>query len=223
MALKLYVVRHGRTVFNVTGRLQGWSDSPLTPEGKIMAERLGKALSGKIQFDIAFSSPSPRALETARTVLDEMGQATLPIGVKADFREYCFGGFEGEQAAYLHQLIAKDRGVADVEEWLHMYRHGNRHLLAESVSKLDPLQLAETEAQFMNRIQKGLAEIAENVPDNSQILLVSHGMTITGILKSIEKTSTLYKSVKNTTVSRLEFEKSQWKICTIGEILYSED
>lgn len=223
MALKLYVVRHGRTVFNVTGRLQGWSDSPLTPEGKVMAEQLGKALSGKIEFDIAFSSPSPRAWETARVVLDEMGQTALSIGIKADFREYCFGGFEGEQATHLHQLIAQDRGIASVKEWLHMYRHGSRHLLAESVSKLDPLQLAETEVQFMGRIQRGLAEIAETVPDNSQILLVSHGMTITGILKSIEKTSTLYRSVKNATVSQLEFASGQWKICTIGETLYSED
>ena len=31
--LELYLVRHGKTVFNTTGRLQGWSDSPLTPEG----------------------------------------------------------------------------------------------------------------------------------------------------------------------------------------------
>lgn len=29
--VKLYIARHGKTMFNTIGRVQGWSDSPLTP------------------------------------------------------------------------------------------------------------------------------------------------------------------------------------------------
>lgn len=51
MALEVYLVRHGKTVFNKVGRLQGWSDSPLLPEGKEVARALGRALQGKVDFD----------------------------------------------------------------------------------------------------------------------------------------------------------------------------
>lgn len=66
MSITLYLVRHGKTVFNTVGRLQGWSDSPLTPEGIAAAEELGKTLKNETEFDAAFASTSPRALETAQ-------------------------------------------------------------------------------------------------------------------------------------------------------------
>ena len=31
---RLFVIRHGRTMFNTIGRAQGWSDTPLTAEGE---------------------------------------------------------------------------------------------------------------------------------------------------------------------------------------------
>ena len=31
--VRLYLVRHGKTMFNTIGRAQGWSDTPLTAEG----------------------------------------------------------------------------------------------------------------------------------------------------------------------------------------------
>ena len=78
--LELYLVRHGKTVFNTTGRLQGWSDSPLTPEGCQVAENLGRGLEQqRITFDAAFSSTSPRAVDTARLILNHSGQADLPL------------------------------------------------------------------------------------------------------------------------------------------------
>lgn len=30
---RLYLVRHGETLFNIQGKIQGWSDSPLTERG----------------------------------------------------------------------------------------------------------------------------------------------------------------------------------------------
>ena len=36
--VKLYIVRHGKTMFNTIGRAQGWSDSPLTPFGEGIRE-----------------------------------------------------------------------------------------------------------------------------------------------------------------------------------------
>lgn len=217
MALDVYLIRHGKTVFNTTGRLQGWSDSPLMPEGRAAAEAVGRALAEQVAFDAAFSSVSPRAAETAKLILQAKNQAGLPLQTIEHLREYCFGSFEGELTKNIHEIAAKDHGFASVEAWRQAYRRAGRHLLAESISRLDPLGLAETETQFMQRMKQALAELAERAPHNSKVLAVSHGMTITGILKSIDPQSTPYQSVGNVTLSRLRFEHGKWQIVSIGE------
>ena len=41
---KLYIIRHGKTMFNTIGRAQGWSDTPLTAEGERGIHELGIGL-----------------------------------------------------------------------------------------------------------------------------------------------------------------------------------
>lgn len=217
MALEIYLVRHGKTVFNTVGRLQGWSDSPLIQEGIDAAKALGSVLCGKVRFDAAFSSTSMRAFETAEYILNAAEQGNLPLQCLPECREYCFGGFEGEFAEAVHKMIAQHRGYTCVADWHEAYLHGHYHMLAETVSTLDPLGLAETEKQFISRLQKGLRLLVEKSPADGKILLVSHGMAITSILKSIDPSSILYKSVENVAVSRLIFDRETWQILSIGE------
>ncbi len=70
MARELYVLRHGETVWNAEGRMQGALDSPLTPRGRAQAQRQALILQGLDldDFDV-FSSPQGRAVETARIAL----------------------------------------------------------------------------------------------------------------------------------------------------------
>ncbi|HFC8518243.1 TPA: histidine phosphatase family protein [Neisseria weaveri] len=220
MSLEVYLVRHGKTVFNTVGRLQGWSDSPLTQEGRAVAENLGLALAERnITFDAAFSSISPRAVDTARLILHAAGMSGLEVGTIADLREYCFGGFEGEYVQTVHQAVARHRGLSDADTWLQVFRSAETHLLAESVSELDFLDLAETEAQFVGRLRRGMRELVCRAPGQGRILMVSHGMAITSILKSIDKDSIPYQSVPNASVSRLVFEGEVWRIESVGEML----
>lgn len=59
---KLYMMRHGQTLFNVLKRKQGWCDSPLTELGIEQAKRAGEELRERgITFDHAYSSTSERA------------------------------------------------------------------------------------------------------------------------------------------------------------------
>ena len=177
MSLEIYLVRHGQTQFNETGRIQGWCDSPLTQLGQEQAAQLGKRLATqRIRFDVAYCSTLQRTIDTARIILQQVGQTTLR----------------------LQEL-----------EWLAAYRHGQYNMLAQSVHQLDPEQRAENEAAFLARLHQGFHKIVANSPLGSgrvaRALVVSHGMAITGILKSINPSATLYQSVPNASVTQLRY------------------
>lgn len=76
-----YVVRHGQTLFNVMGKVQGWCDTPLTDEGVRAAEALGRGLAD-VDFAAAFSSDSGRAVQTLDALLGaraaQRGEAYAP-------------------------------------------------------------------------------------------------------------------------------------------------
>ena len=38
--MKLYLMRHGETLFNTLNRIQGWCDSPLTEKGQDQARQV---------------------------------------------------------------------------------------------------------------------------------------------------------------------------------------
>ena len=204
--LEVYLVRHGKTVFNTIGRLQGWSDSPLTDEGRAAAAALGCRIGKrKIAFDAAFSSTAPRAAETAGLILQQAGQGGLAVRQLPDLREYCFGGFEGEFTRVLHQKLAEQNGFPDAAAFQTAFRRADRHLLAEN------------EERFTTRIRRALEQIAQESADCHRVLAVSHGMTITAILKSIDSKAIEYRSVPNVSVSRLILSDGLWRIGSIGE------
>ncbi len=220
MNLRLYLVRHGITVFNVLGRIQGWCDSPLTPKGREVAVQLGNTLGSSVIFDSAYASTSPRALDTAGLILQAKGQATLGVNPLPDLREYFFGGLEGELIDTVYERLAAHFGQPDVESWLRAYRHGDRNMLAEGGHALDPLGLAESEAAFSERVWRGMDSIVQQSRPGQTVLLVSHGLTITTILKAISPANTLRKSIRNATPVRLDYRDGQWSLAD-KEIIYS--
>lgn len=89
--MRLYVIRHGETVWNTQGRLQGRTDIELNENGVRLARITGEALRD-VPFDLAISSPLKRAVDTARLVL---GTRELPIRTDARIQEIGFGEWEG--------------------------------------------------------------------------------------------------------------------------------
>lgn len=85
--VRLWLVRHGITDWNVQGRLTGWSDIPLNAFG----ERQASALRGDLQlrtFSAVWSSDLARSLDTARLAWGEPR-------IDRRLREIDFGQFEG--------------------------------------------------------------------------------------------------------------------------------
>ena len=75
--MTFYVVRHGQTLFNVMGKVQGWCDTPLTDEGVRAAQSLGRGLA-EVDFSAAYSSDSGRAVHTLDELLRARGSGGCP-------------------------------------------------------------------------------------------------------------------------------------------------
>lgn len=84
MALLIYLIRHGETVYNAEKRYQGIQDIPLSPEGRAALRK------ADIMPETVYTSPLSRALDTARILFPQA--RLIPA---QDLREMNFGRFEG--------------------------------------------------------------------------------------------------------------------------------
>ncbi len=91
MKREFYFIRHGRTDWNESGRIQGTTDVPLNDRGREDARKAGEMLK-EVPYEIVYSSPLSRAYETA--LLANIHQKD--IIVMDDLKERSYGSFEGE-------------------------------------------------------------------------------------------------------------------------------
>ena len=83
----LYIMRHGRTVWNMEHKLQGKTDVPLSKAGRPVVEQAAVAYRDT-HIDVCYCSPLIRAMETAEIVL--RGRE-VPIITDARLEEMGFG------------------------------------------------------------------------------------------------------------------------------------
>ena len=220
--LKLYLIRHGQTEYNAAGIVQGWCDSPLTAEGKAGAAQTGNAIAqAQIRFAAAYCSTSPRTAATTQIILQHAQQPHTTPTPLDDLREYHFGSFEGQPSSHIHQTIAQELGYERTENWLADYRSGkhSNNQLMHTLHRIDPR--AEQESQFIQRLHRGIQHIIANSLARSaqgslktessgeiptpNVLIVSHGMAITALLRSINPQAIPYRSVPNASATLLRY------------------
>ena len=220
--LNLYLIRHGQTEYNAAGIVQGWCDSPLTAEGKAGAAQTGNAIAqAQIRFAAAYCSTSPRTAATTQIILQHAQQPHTTPTPLDDSREYHFGSFEGQPSSHIHQTIAQELGYERTENWLADYRSGkhSNNQLMHTLHRIDPR--AEQESQFIQRLHRGIQHIIANSLARSaqgslktessgeiptpNVLIVSHGMAITALLRSINPQAIAYRSVPNASATLLRY------------------
>lgn len=87
----IYLVRHGQTEWNLSHKMQGHQDLPLTSLGVIQAEALKKAMND-VHIDVVMTSTSMRAVKTTEILTKDRDICMI----KSDhFREICLGIWEG--------------------------------------------------------------------------------------------------------------------------------
>lgn len=189
--MKIYLIRHGQTEFNKIDRIQGGRiDSPLLLNGIEKAKEVGKRLED-IHFDRVYASPLGRTMDTAKYVLSENKYKNQThIIEEKDLREMDFGLWEGK-------LVEE---IKNEPEFVH---------LRQVPEKYNPSQFqGESYEELVKRSSESLRKIVENQNDVKNILIVSHGITITTLIKYVtgQPVSEFRKDgiVDNTSVSILE-------------------
>ncbi|MFC1925839.1 histidine phosphatase family protein [Chloroflexota bacterium] len=157
--VRWYLVRHGRTVYNRDGRIQGHNQNPLDEEGLVQAGSLRNRLTGKI-FSAAFSSDLTRAIETARIILNNR---QIALDTSPDLRELDYGLWEGMN------LEEIETGYKDEMSRFVEGDHDFAPPEGESVT-----HLLERTGRFVEQVKDQLTE--------GNLLVVCHGGSLRGLV-----------------------------------------
>ncbi len=153
--MRLYVARHGQTLWNTQKRMQGWGNSDLTELGVKQAKMLGKALL-PIDFNQVVCSPLGRTVETTKLI---MGDRDIEVVYNEDFKEMGFGSWEGQNPDLLKTT----------------YPDAYKDLWTDAAN-YKPLD-GESFNEVLTRVIRGIKQIAADNPKGN-VLLVTHGMIV---------------------------------------------
>jgi len=128
----MYIVRHGATDWNQSGRIQGHIDIPLNETGRAQARMVSLRLA-TFKATALCSSDLLRAYETAQII----GQATgLRVLQKPELREINFGVWQGLSSPQIRERDPEvyaarranpyDVAPAGAETWRHFYTRAVR-------------------------------------------------------------------------------------------------
>lgn len=188
--MKIYLVRHGETDWNLQERMQGQADNPLNDTGRKQAQIVADKLR-EITFDAAFSSTLCRAAATAEIIL---GQQKDLLQKDARVMEIGFGPWEGEKIS---------RVMNEAHPLHNFFARPDRYFPPEGAESC--FQLYERSEEFMDEVIFPLEKQCQNV------LIVGHGAwnrSILNPLKQIAMADFWSQPLENCAVEVLDLSES---------------
>ncbi len=198
MTTTIYLIRHGETEWNRSGRWQGHADVPLSPDGYRQAEALAARLVAEnIRFDHIYASDLSRAMETARIVAAAL---EMPLQSAPELREINMGAWSGLTRA---EIVARYPGAFD--------------------TVLHPPD-GEPREIFAARVGGALTKLAEHHPAET-LALVTHGGTIRAMLKHILMLAGVEMEIPfigNTALTIVRLDNSTWSVVRLNDTAHLE-
>ena len=184
----LYLIRHGQTVWNLEGRLQGGKDSPLSALGRQQARAAAISLGANPPCSI-LTSPLGRAKTTAEIIATEL---SIPVTEDKRLAEVGFGKAEGLTLSEIDKRWPDFRDERERDKWHVRWPDG------ESYQDAD------------RRIAPFVTDILGPDPDGDDSLplaIVGHetmNMILLGRLLALEPSTVMRIGQPNHVVYRLE-------------------
>jgi len=130
--MKLVLIRHGESEWNLENRFTGWKDVDLSPKGIEEAKSAGKILKEmNLVFDVAYTSYLKRAIKTLNIVLEEMDELYIPVYKSWRLNERHYGALQGLNKAetakkYGDQCVVLSVDVKRVDGKFKVFAKGGR-------------------------------------------------------------------------------------------------
>lgn len=192
--MELYIVRHGKTIWNAEGRLQGHVDICLNEEGVTAATQLGKQLAD-IDFDIVYASPLIRAHETAKIIFENRN---VPIVTDDRLKELSFGDMEG---------ITTTEWFSESSPYHFFFSEPDKYPTPPNGESLE--DVCKRSAEFLKEVIEPQADTA------NRIMIVAHGALNKGLMCHIQQNDIRHYWGKglqaNCECSIFRFENQKWE------------
>ena len=199
--IKLVLLRHGQSMWNLENKFTGWTDVDLSPNGVNEAKAARKALKDAgFVFDEGYSSVLMRANKTLDYALGELGQSDLPKHYTWRLNERHYGALQGLNKAE----SAKKWG----DEQVHIWRRsadvqppalskdderfpGNQekyqNLVKIGEMKEEELPTTECLIDTANRFRPYFLEhIVPAIKGGKRIIIAAHGNSLRALVMELE-------------------------------------
>ncbi len=196
--MKLYLIRHGQTDWNLSGKIQGRQDVPLNETGRKQALSLAEAMDSR-PVSRVFSSPQKRAYETARAVAERQ---QVPLLTVFQLAELGYGSWEGRT---MKEILEHDREL--YEAWW-------------QEPGLTAPPGGETRRDVERRCQAAWLRMLAGLKEDAAI--VTHGGTLAVLMAQALQEPQLAGSLMagNASITTLEYEREikKFKALEFGDV-----
>jgi broad specificity phosphatase PhoE len=159
--MNLYLIRHGESMHNAVGRIQGHSDVRLSGLGRRQGAAAGEVLAG-LPIDALYASPLRRARETAEIIAERL---KLPICFDDRLKEVNVGIFQDQLRSELDRLYPEEFARWKSEDFDYVLPGG------------------ESRRQLLERGREAIRSIVAAGHRNAAI--VSHGRILMTVVKDL--------------------------------------
>ena len=190
--MKLVLIRHGESAWNLENRFTGWKDVDLSPKGVEEAKAAGKSLKEMgLVFDVAYTSYLKRAIKTLNIVLEEMDELYIPVYKSWRLNERHYGALQGLNKAE----TAKKYGDEQVHIWRRSFDVAPPSIdkNSEYYPKSDRryANLADSDIPLGESLKDTIArvlpywhsDISKSLQEGKNVIVAAHGNSLRALIK----------------------------------------
>ena len=193
--IKLVLVRHGQSMWNLENRFTGWTDVELSEQGIKEAKEAGKVLKEKgFNFDVAYTSVLKRANDTLKYILEELGEKDIPVKKSWRLNERHYGALQGlnkdeTKEKYGAEQVLLWRRSTDVRPPA-LSKDDERYPGSDSkYSELKEEELPTTE-NLIDTIERVMvywnSDIVKDLKAGKKVIIAAHGNSLRGLIKYLD-------------------------------------
>jgi 2,3-bisphosphoglycerate-dependent phosphoglycerate mutase len=193
--VRLVLLRHGESVWNLEGRFTGWVDVDLTDRGKEQAWRAGRLLAESgFELDVCYTSLLKRAIRTLWIALDAMDRMWLPVHKSWRLNERHYGGLQGLSKGEMDRKV----GAEQVKLWRRSFDVPPPPL-EETAARtiLDDRRYADVDRELLPRTESLKDALARVLPfwretiepelvQGHTVLVAAHGNSLRALVKHLD-------------------------------------